>query len=346
MSDILVHNTTETFNITSNSTEEASNPNASAIIIIVYIAIMLISSAGNLLVLAVVYRNESKRMRTTINFFIVNMSCSDLLITFCNIPLAISGVATSNNVPFDGVLGRIYCGVTTLLFYLSIEVSLMSLVSITVDRFLAVFNPFNKLITTSRAAFMIAIIWLVAFGFTTPLAIHSEPYQNQYFRSCLFRNLSWKSFRDYMISGLTVFVVLPLLLMIILYSSIVVKLFRQKTPGELSVIFQEQRNRRNRKVLLMLFIVVTVTTVCWLPYFSVFTACVLADEVESCYLDLYFQILAFANCALNPCVYIIFIESFREGFYRILSSVFCRIKREVNPAGPAHHSYQYLSISP
>ena len=116
-------------------------------IITVYCVIMFVSVLGNSLVLAVVYRNENKRMRTTTNYFIVNMSCSNLLMTVCNIPLIITGLAPEHNFLMEGTLGMILCKLTTLLFCKSIVVSLMCLGVIIVDRFLLVFYPHKSFLS-------------------------------------------------------------------------------------------------------------------------------------------------------------------------------------------------------
>ena len=124
-------------------------------IIAVYCVIMFVSILRNSLILAVVHRNENKRMRTTTNYFIVNMSCSDLLMTVCNIPLIITGLASEHNFLMEGTLGKILCKLTTLLFCKSTVVSSMCLGVITVDRFLLFFYPQKRFITAKRVRILI-----------------------------------------------------------------------------------------------------------------------------------------------------------------------------------------------
>ena len=323
MNSTAILNTTESTSNGSNIDDSQSLIQVRYLsIIAVYCVIMLVSLVGNSLVLAVVYRNENKRMRTISNYFIVNMSCSDLLITVCNIPLVITGLALENGILVGGTLGNVLCKLTRLLFYLSIEVSLLSLAVITVDRFLLVFFPLKTLITAKRARIVIGTIWLTGCIFTAPLAAQTTLYEFGDFKFCSLR-LSLNAFRAYFITFLVVFVVLPITTMVVLYSSIVIKLFRQKTPGEHSAINQENSDRRNRKLLMMLVTVVALTIVCWLPYWSAYIDCVLSITSSSCNSFLYLQVLAFANCALNPCAYVVFNENFRLGFYRTIREVFC-----------------------
>ena len=324
MSSTAIQNTTEsTFN--GSNIDVISQPviqRRYLFIIAVYCVIMLVSLVGNSLVLAVVYRNENKRMRTLSNYFIVNMSCSDLLISVCNIPFLITNFALGTHILVGGVMGNIVCKLTVFVFYLSIEVSLLSLAVITVDRFLLVFFPHKTLITAKCARILIGMIWLMGTIFTAPLAAQTTLYEFRNFKNC-YIELSMNAFRAYFVTCLVVFVVLPLTTMVVLYSSIVVKLFRKTIPGEHSAVNQENSNKRNRKVLLMLVTIVILTIVCWLPYWSAYIDCVLSITSSSCNSFLYLQVLAFANCALNPCAYVVFNENFRLGFYRILRTVFC-----------------------
>ena len=294
--------------------------------IAVYSVIMLVSLVGNSLVLAVVYRNENRRMRTISNYFIVKMSCSDLLITVCLIPLAITDLTPKSILPLGRTFRNIWCKVRMSLFQIPIGVSLLSLAIITVDRFLLIFYPHKIFITAKRARILIGTIWLIGIIFNIPLAVQTQMHEHRHQMTWSIgsNTLSKKTTQVFFIASLVVLLVLPLATMVSLYASIVIKLFRQKMPGEKSTVNQEHSNKRNRKVLLMLVTIVTLTIVCWLPYWSANIDCVLKfRSAVSCSLRSYLRVLALASCALNPCVYVIFNESFRLGFDRILYALFC-----------------------
>ena len=291
-------------------------------IVAVYCVIMCVSVVGNSLVVAVVYRNENKRMRTTTNYFIVNMSCSDLFRTVFNIPLTIARLNSEHNVLLGETLGNILCKLSELLFFLSIFVSLLSLGVITVDRFLFVFYPYKTFITAKRARILIGTMWLIGIIFTAPLAAKGTIHEYRHVKVCTIKT-STNPTQAYIITCSTVFVVLPLATMVVLYSSVVVKLFQQKITGENSNVNREHLNKRNKKVLVMLVTIVILALVCWLPYWLAELDCILPSEFASCKSVLYLQVLSFANCALNPCVYAIFNERFRDGFYRVLCLLFC-----------------------
>ena len=82
-------------------------PHWEAIIkITVYSIIMITAVVGNVLIILVVLRN--KQMRTTTNFYIVNLAVSDLLVTgFC------TWVRLVDNLTEGWVLGTFFCKVNT-----------------------------------------------------------------------------------------------------------------------------------------------------------------------------------------------------------------------------------------
>lgn len=76
----------------------------SIIKIAVYVVIMITAIIGNVLIIVVVARN--KRMRTTTNFYIVNLAVSDLLVTgFC------TWVRLVDDLTEGWVLGTFFCKV-------------------------------------------------------------------------------------------------------------------------------------------------------------------------------------------------------------------------------------------
>jgi len=70
--------------------------------ITIYVALILVAIAGNILVILVVIKN--KRMRTTTNFYMVNLAISDLMVTmWC------SWVHLVDDLTQGWVLGDFFC---------------------------------------------------------------------------------------------------------------------------------------------------------------------------------------------------------------------------------------------
>lgn len=98
--------------------------------------------------------------------------------------------------------------------------------------------------------------------------------------------------------------------MTVLYSIVVLKLKSQPTPGEQSINAAQQRQKRERNMLKIAIAIVLSFAVCWVP----FTIFVLLDKVSCSIINYFFaaQIVARANCAINPCICLFFSRNYRQ----------------------------------
>ena len=148
--------------------------------------VALVSVIGN--VLAITSFLKRKVLRTSTNYYITSMAVSDLLFVVTDGALYASSSLSSfviSLTSFGCKLGR-YCT------YVSYSVSVLSLVLITVDRFIATVFPMKVTMITRRARmFFILLTWLVPTGILVPLLYSAKvseesdgPYRpwNQYER--------------------------------------------------------------------------------------------------------------------------------------------------------------------
>ena len=135
--------------------------------------------------------------------------------------------------------------------------------------------------------------------------------------------LSWKevfgessSYENYFVPILMIFYLIPLVLIVILYITIYIKLKSQQIPGEQSVNAGQQRQQRARNVLKMAVAIVLGFALCWLPQFIVMFLWIFASDISSCGFQ-YFAFFVFfmirVNCAMNPCICLIFSRNYRIG---------------------------------
>ena len=131
----------------------------------------------------------------------------------------------------------------------------------------------------------------------------------------------FSSFANYILAIFVVLPYTPLVLMAVLYCTIVLKRKSQPTPGERSINATQQREKRDRNVFKMVIAIVLSFAVCWVPY-TIFT---LLDKVSCGTIHYYViaLIVARANCAINPCICLIFSRNYRQGLRSLLSKCSC-----------------------
>ena len=124
--------------------------------------IVLVAPVGNTVIGIIVYK--TKTMIKPINFLIVNMAMSDLLVPVLTIPMNIQWLYI-NSCLISGPLGQSLCKLAGVLPSVSILVSVQSLVLIAVDRFgAAVFSLRCPLISSKLYPFFILATWIIAIA--------------------------------------------------------------------------------------------------------------------------------------------------------------------------------------
>ena len=116
--------------------------------------LMLISIIGNTLVLTAIWRTSALRSPSII--LVCSLAASDLTVGFVVQPLYITSTITGNSVLFQATLMTAACAT---------GVSLLIITAISVDRFLALHYHmrYPSLMTTHRAMYTSATLWLVSF---------------------------------------------------------------------------------------------------------------------------------------------------------------------------------------
>ena len=101
------------------------------------------------------------------------------------------------------------------------------------------------------------------------------------------------------------------------YSEIVLHLWKRKASGVHIEKNQKHIEKPKRKVVTMRVTIVTLFTICRLPAHVNNFLLMFNFKVHSCLhtsLILIFYFLDHSNAVINPCLYLVFNESFSEGF--------------------------------
>ena len=285
-----------------------------------YCLIFLVSLAGNTVIGIIVYK--TKTMRKPINFLIVNMAISDLLLPVFVIPAEIQSLHTDRSIDswlIGGPLGQISCKLYYLLAAVSSAVSIQSLVLIAVDRFGAVVYPLSfPHIRSKLCPFFILATWIIAMASYSPYLFAVKLVDYQGGLACRLRwNEAFGEYlavENYFASLVVVICFIPLVIIAILYIIIYLKLKSYKIPGEHSVIAGQQRQQRERNVLKMAIAIVVGFAVCFLPLSIVlFLYYFASNRFQYVFSVQVTVVIARANCATNPCICFLFSRSYREG---------------------------------
>ncbi|XP_073249897.1 RYamide receptor-like [Porites lutea] len=294
-----------------------------------YCLFIIVSLAANSLIVMIVYKTPN--LRKPINYFIANMASSDLLFPIFWIPWRLSYLHT-NSFLIGGKLGQALCKLIPFLANVSIVVSIQNLILIAVDRFGAVVFPLRSpLIRSKLCPFFILSTWIVAVAvnspylFTFELVEYPEETWCRLERKKAFGEFS--SFASYRLAFYILFLFIPVLLLVILYSTIVIKLKTKAHPGEQSANSQQQRNKRNRNVFQMSIAIVTVFLLCWLP--SSINELIIQYQYTfthfSCSFWIYYHVTFYmtcAYCAVNPIICFMFSSNYRKALKRLIKCSF------------------------
>ena len=312
----------ENGNTTMNGTESSScpsNPTVKKIgMTFAYCLIFTLSLAGNTVIGIIVYK--TKTMRKSINFFIVNMAMSDLLLLIFSTPHLIQ-VHYSGGWLIGGHLGQTLCKLFSFLPRATFTVSVQSLVLIAVDRFGAVVHPLRSpFISSKLCPFFILATWVIAIVVFSPELFVKRVVE---YPEKLVCERCWNevfgessSYEHYIIFCIVVFNFIPFLLIAILYITIYLTLKSQKVACEQSANAGQRRQQRERNVLKMAVAIVLGFAVCWLPIAIFWCIFIFTETVWSnCGVPYYVYVvmLALANCAINPCICLIFSRNYRNG---------------------------------
>ncbi|XP_073249919.1 substance-K receptor-like [Porites lutea] len=257
------------------------------------------------------------------------MASSDLLLPIFWIPWRLS---LTNSFSISGQLGQAFCKLVPFFGNVSFVVSIQNLILIAVDRFGAVVFPLRSpLIRSKLCPFFILATWIVAVAVNLPSLFAPEFVESPEGTRCV---LKWEkvfgessSFASFVLAYHILFIYIPVLLLVILYSTIVIKLKTQAHPGEQSANTQKQRDRRNGNVLQMSIAIVTVFVFCCLPYSINYSITQYQDTFThfSCSFWIYYEITAYmagAYCAINPVICFMFSSNYRKALKRLIKCSF------------------------
>ncbi|KAL2728923.1 tachykinin-like peptides receptor 86C isoform X1 [Vespula squamosa] len=291
---------------------------------LIFAIILIIAVGGNLIVIWIVLAH--RRMRTMTNYFLVNLSVADLLMSLFNCVFNVIFLLNSS-WPF----GSTYCTINNFIAHMTVGSSAFSLVIIALDRYIAIMHPLRKHLSRKRTISALILIWSLSACLAIPNLLYSTTKHKSYLNgeTRITCYLTWpdgeyldsKIGHYYDIVFFFMTYIFPIMAMAVCYTIVGRKLWDKKFIGELTTN-QNEAVKAKRKVVKMFLYVLTIFAVCWFPYQGSFIFVyyyrkyLKAENIQHIYLTFYW--LAMSNCMVNPILYYWMNNRFRAYFKVII----------------------------
>ena len=311
-------------NITNNATKPGSGdsyfipPNIQIGVTIFAVLIFILALIGNIVVIYIVC--TVNHMRSSTNTLIANMAVADLLMTI-DIPYILKFFHVGYKW-FGTFMGTVLCKFFSSAQVGSLIASVFSLVAISLDRSFAILFPMKTVMTRNVVRFAIAMVWLGALAFSLPVMVASKTaqFEGTDYLSCaeFWAPMSANTFSLVLIIG---GYIIPLIIIAFVYSLAGIRLWSRQLPGHRNLVSNKKVQSSSRRATAMLITVVIVFALSWLPFQALE---MLRQYNRPLYDSLPTEFLfttpwfGYANSAINPILYVIFSENYRQEFYRIL----------------------------
>ncbi|CAK1598509.1 unnamed protein product [Parnassius mnemosyne] len=281
---------------------------------------VIVATVGNLVVIWIVLAN--KRMRSVTNYFLVNLSVADAMVSTLNVTFNFTYMLYS-----DWPFGHFYCKFNQFIAVVSISASVFTLMAISIDRYVAIISPLRPRLGKRATLGIAAAIWAgssilsspnIAY-FTTEVDILPDGTTR---RVCFPEwpdGITTRSRLEYLynVAFMVLTYFLPIISMTYTYARVGVELWGSQSIGECT---QRQLDniKSKRRVVKMMIVVVVIFAVCWLPFHVYFVVTsyypdvVNYPHIQEIYLGIYW--LAMSNSMYNPIIYCWMNSKFRRGF--------------------------------
>ena len=292
-----------------------------------YSVSFLFAFVGNSLGMFIVWRKCGIKAST--HLLIANLACSNLLISVIDMPMSVLFLYVRHRW-FAGLAGTVTCKLAQYLFVFPVATSILTIFIVSVDRFFAVFYPLKGQVFR-KPSVMTATIWICSAILMSPalviFRVGRDFSDGEWY--CVIdsrRDLKSKAetfAKVYYIFVFAALYLLPLFVITVLYTLVSCKLYHRKIPGaERSRCRLAAVENAKLKVVKVLVVIVATFAVCWFPahvvhYLAVFHKNVLLTIPE--YAPALLLWVSHTNSAIDPFLYILLSQNFREEFRKLLT---------------------------
>ncbi|CAM5129690.1 unnamed protein product [Eretmochelys imbricata] len=232
------------------------------LIILQYTAMVVVAMVGNCLLVHVMV--WVKKMHNVTNFLIGNMALSDVAMCTTCIPLTLAYVFE----PCSWIFSSAMCYFVFFMQPVTIYVSVFTLATVAVDRYIVIVHPLRRRISLHLGAYVVLFIWIFCCYLALPAMAHTyyvELSQQELTLCEEFWGEQEHQQQTYVLFLLLIIYLCTLLAILVSYTKISLKLKKRVMPG---TITQSQANwdrARHKRTFCLLVMVVVVFGLCWLP---------------------------------------------------------------------------------
>ncbi|XP_046735582.1 pyrokinin-1 receptor-like [Diprion similis] len=333
-------------------------------ITIIYVTIFLTGVVGNISTCVVIARNKS--MHTATNYYLFSLAISDLLLLVSGLPPEMYYIWSQ----FPYVFGEIFCAIQSFAAETSANATVLTITAFTVERYVAICHPFvsHTMSKLSRAVKFVVAIWLFALGLAVPQAIqfgivYGEDENGTTVEETARCTVKWVILEHAFEISTMLFFVVPMTIITVLYVLIGVKLRRSRllTAVKRTSISNSINNGESvrgktaaqRNVIRMLVAVVVAFFICWAPFhaqrlLAVYAQGASQEEHHPVLVTVYTTltyvsgIFYYLSTTINPLLYNIMSNKFREAFKTMLSQ-HCGRRKSQWKSSPRRPTYSALS---
>ncbi|XP_028391816.1 alpha-1A adrenergic receptor-like [Dendronephthya gigantea] len=309
-----------------------SPPLTENVIMTVYLVVILVLTvAGNLLVISVVIAYQ--RLQQVTNYFIVSLAVSDLLIAALTLPLTIN--ATIHNEIW--CLNLSTCGVWLVVDALVSCASICNLAAISIDRLIAITSPFRyrEIVTRNRAFIVLGVIWAYALVWGCLALLNWQDTDKPGIAYTLNGQPATCQRTEpiyYTVAAAMSFFV-PLLIVLTAYSIILKVAITQAKAVAALDLNRDRRKKTNFfrevKATKTVALVIGAFVISWLPVFILLMLALWDQEgvkkfdqkhpkIRKGIFFTFLRVLPPLNACINPIIYAVFNSHFRSAFLKFL----------------------------
>ncbi|XP_017164604.1 mu-type opioid receptor isoform X1 [Poecilia reticulata] len=250
------------------------------------------------------------KMKTATNIYIFSLALADALVT--------------STLPFQSVnylmgtwpFGDILCKMVMSIDYYNMFISIFTLTTMSIDRYIAVCHPVKALdFRTPRNAKIVNVCnWILSSAIGLPVTFLASTVTNANIVDCKldFPSPAWYWETLMKICVFIFAFIMPILIITVCYGLMILRL---KSVRMLSG--SQEKDRNLRRITRMVLVVVAVFIICWTPIhvFVIISALINIPSSTLQTITWHFCIaLGYTNSSLNPVLYGYLDENFKRCF--------------------------------